>query len=270
MERQGHHGAVIEALLLTHPHNDHYNGSETISRHFDINHYYDPGYPSNLVSYSAFLDAIRGTVDIPPRAHNIHIGQQNFGQIDWGKELQVEVLYSWSRDPQHTLGSGNTEVNNASIVLKLTYGNHSFLFMGDAEGKDRHDLPDSARYVERVLLQDPSRLQSTVLKIAHHGSETSSTLPFIQAVNPEVVIVQSGRKSFGGTFLPDNTTLQRYCDQIPNVRIFRTDQGDEQAGLSGRAAVDGDDITIRTNGSGQLLIQAFQGGQPFNGNFCGN
>lgn len=170
------------------------------------------------------------------------------------------------------MGSGNTEVNNASIVLKLTYGNHSFLFMGDAEGKDRDDLPDSARYVERILLQNPSQLQSTVLKIAHHGSETSSTMPFIQAVNPEVVIVQSGRKPFGphGTFLPDATTLQRYCDHVPNVRIYRTDQGDEQAGLSGRDAVDGDDITIRTNGSGQLQVQALQGGQPSTGDFCGN
>lgn len=271
LERQGHHAATIEALFLTHPHNDHYNGAETISRHFDINHYYDPGYPSTLDAYVAFLNAIKGDNEHAPRARNVHIGLQNFGQINWGNELQVDVLYSWQGDSQNTLGSGNTEINNASIVLKIQYGTHSFLFMGDAEGKDRDDDPQTPRFVEQVLLQThPTRLQSTVLKIAHHGSETSSTIPFIEAVNPEIVIAQSGRRSFGGTFLPDVTTLQRYCAHNPNVKIYRTDQDDESAGHTGRNAVDGDDIVIRTNGSGQVLVTALQGGQPFNGNFCGH
>lgn len=271
IENQGYHGAVVEALFVTHPHNDHFNGAETISRHFTIKNYYDPGYPNNLSSYSSFLNAMRGSDGNPGRAENTHLGIQTFGNLDWGRELQVEVLYAWRGDPDNTLGSGSTETNNASIVLRIQYGTHSFLFMGDAEGKDRNENPDTPRYVEKILLaSSPEKLKSTVLKIAHHGSETSSTLPFIQAVDPEVVIVQSGRKSFGGTYLPDVSTLQRYCDFNPNVRIYRTDESDEADGLTGRSAVDNDNIVIKTNGAGQLQIQALRNGQAFVGTFCHN
>lgn len=89
-------------------------------------------------------------------------------------------------------------------------------------------------------------MSATVLKIAHHGSETSSTTEFIQAVNPNFVVVQSGRKCFNGRQLPDMTTLRRYCDLNNATRFFRTDHGDE--GMSTRDAVNGDHIVLRTNG----------------------
>jgi competence protein ComEC len=273
MESQGYHGADIEALLLTHPHDDHYSGAETISRHFTVNHYYDPGYPSTLSTYTAFKNAMKGTSGHPGRAKKVHIGQASFGEINWGKELKVEVLYAWKGDPQNQLGTQNTEVNNSSIVLRLQYGNHTFLFMGDAEGKEREDDPAEARYVEKILLETvPAKLKATVLKIAHHGSETSSTLPFIQAVDPDILIVQSGRKPFGtgNTFLPDLSTLQRYCDHNPNIKIFRTDEKDKEAGHDAKHAVDGDHIVITSNGAGKPQVKALQAGHPVTGNFCGN
>jgi competence protein ComEC len=271
MENQGYHGADVEALIVTHPHDDHYSGAETVSRHFTVNHYYDPGYPESQASssYVSFLKAMKGSNGNPPRAKHIHIGQANFGTLNWGNELKVEVLYSWNGDPQDILGSDSNEENNASIVLRIQYGDHVFLLMGDAEGKDRSDDPATPKFVEKILLDNnAAKLKATVLKIAHHGSETSSTLPFIQAVNPDIVVVQSGRKKFGTRYLPDISTLQRYCTHNPNVKIYRTDQGDE--GLSTKAAVDGDNIIIRTNGSGQPQVQVFQHCQPFTGNFCGN
>ncbi|MDA2937605.1 MBL fold metallo-hydrolase [Acidobacteria bacterium AH-259-A15] len=268
LENRAHHGAIIDALILTHPHSDHYYGAETISRHFQIRDYYDPNFPSTLTTYEAFLDAIRGTAETPARAERVHLGRDNFGNLNWGSELTVQVLYAWPGDGQG-LGSGNTRVNNASIVLRLEYGNHSFLFMGDAEGKDRDDPPDQPRYVEQILLNSvaPEDLDATVLKIAHHGSETSSTNPFIQAVDPEIVVVQSGRRSFGGTFIPDASTLQRYCCHNPNILIYRTDQNDEADGLTGVGAADGDHIVIRTNGT-NIEVQALEGAQPFNITSC--
>jgi beta-lactamase superfamily II metal-dependent hydrolase len=269
LEKAAYHDAPIEALILTHPHDDHYSGAEAISRHFAINHYYDPGYPKTSVSYQSFLSALRGEGGKPPRAKKMHIGKSNFGKMDWGAELKVEVLYSWTGDPQNVLGSGNTEENNASIVLRVQYGEHVFLFMGDAEGKDRTDDAAVPKYVEKILLETvSSKLKSTVLKIAHHGSETSSTLPFIEAVDPEIVVVQSGRKKFKTTFLPDVSTLQRYCAQNVNVKIYRTDQGDTGADV--RKAVDNDHIVIRTNGKGKPKVEALNGGKPVNTNFCNN
>lgn len=264
VESIGHHNAVIEAMIVTHPHTDHYRGAETMSRHFDIQNYYDPGIPKDAVGYEAFLNAMRGTSisGAPPRAANIHIGPDILGNLDWGNELDAEIIYTWPGD-NTGLGNGSTLENNASIVLRLAYGDHVFLFMGDAEGKDRDDDPDDVQYVEDILLAgDNSILDATVLKIAHHGSETSSTNQWISAVDPEIVVVQSGRKPFSGTFIPDSTTLQRYCDHNSNIRIYRTDQGDEAAGHLHKDAVDGDHIVIRTNGSGDPQVEALENGSP--------
>lgn len=262
MENVGHHGADVEALLVTHPHDDHYSGAETIVRHFNINHYYDPGYPAeqSTLSFLAFRNAAE------QKARKVHLGKSNFGTLDWGKELSVDVLYAWAGDPLGELGSGSTEQNNASIVLRVQYGEHVFLLMGDAEGKDRSDDPAIARFVEKMLLQQPEKIKATVLKVAHHGSETSSTIPFIQAVDPEIVIVQSGRKSFNGTFIPDAPTLKRYCDHNPEVMIYRTDQDDE--GKTARQAVDNDNIVITTNGKGKPRVTAYRDGQVFTGTPC--
>lgn len=270
MEREGHHGADIEALIVSHPHVDHFNGAKTIAQHFTVNHFYDPGYPGGT-QYNNLLKYIKGTSTATSRARKLHLGKTNFGNINWGSELQVEVLYAWNGDPDNLLGSGSTENNNASIVLRLQYGDHVFLFMGDAEGKDRDDAPGEAKYVEKRLLETVhAKLKSTVLKIAHHGSETSSTLPFIQAVDPEIVIVQSGRKNFSGTFLPDISTLNRYCEHNPNVKIYRTDHGDEEAGYSISQAVDGDHIIIRSNGKGKPGVKAFDGGEAVSITYCEN
>ena len=258
-------------MIVTHPHTDHYRGAETISRHFDINHYYDPGFPSTRSGYNKFLRKMQGTEDNEPaRADTNHIGIANFGTPDWGSELTVEFLYAWPGS-NAGLGSGNTAENNSSVVLRVEYGEHVFLFMGDAEGKDRDDPADPPQYVEKILRDTVfGKLDATVLKIAHHGSETSSTDKFIDAVDPDIVVVQSGRHPFGsaGTFLPDSTTLQRYCTHNPDIRIYRTDQGDEAAGLLEQDAVDGDNVVIRSNGSGAPLVTAFEGGTEIQIDSC--
>src|SRR6185436_597907 len=149
-------------------------------------------------TWASFMSDVQ-TTKLEGQTATLHMGRANFGALDWGRELQVEVLYAYPGQPTG-VGSGNTVENNASSVLKLTYVQHSLLFMGDAEGKDRGDAPDTPKFAEEILLHDPAKLKATVLKIAHHGSETSSSLPFINAVDPDYVVVMSGRKSFGGTF----------------------------------------------------------------------
>ena len=227
---RAHEGAVIDALILTHPHDDHFPGAIGILNHFEVSHYYDPGFPKQGVEYPAFRALVNGErVEGQPTQQ--HIGQAQFGTPDWGSEVQPQFLYSYPGNAAGR-GSNSTLENNASIVLRLRYGDVSFLFMGDAEGKDRGQPATTPRYVEAVLLQTPgpAGLRSTVLKLAHHGSETSSTLPFIQAVDPRYVVASSGRRSYGGTYLPDLTTLQRYCAHNPATRIYRTDRDDQAEG----------------------------------------
>ena len=243
--------AILDALIVTHPHSDHYYGSEFLSRHFEIEDYYDPGFPKGG-NYQSFIDAFS-----KPEIHvnNVHRTPGQLPSLDWGSELKAEFLYSWPNDGSD-LGNGSTLENNTSMVLKITYGSQSFLFMGDAEGKDRADPPNNPKYVEKILTEGDVDIAATVLKIAHHGSETSSTTKFIEEVNPEYVIVQSGRKCFSGTHIPDMSTLLRYCAHNPAVKIFRTDEGD--AGLTTDEAVNGDDVVLRSNGS---VIEVLKGVQ---------
>jgi hypothetical protein len=174
------------------------SGRTAILRHFEVAQYYDPGFDRGGVAYPAFLEAVQAeTIDGQPS--NVMLGKANFAPLDWGGEVSGEILYSYPGVPTG-LGSGGTLINNSSIVLRLEYGDHVFLFMGDAEGKDRDDLPHPSQYVEKVLLATvpADRLKATVLKIGHHGSETSSTTDSIVAVSPEIVVVQSGRRVFSG------------------------------------------------------------------------
>ncbi len=249
LESRGHHGSVIDALVVSHPHDDHYPGALRIFRHFDVASYYDPGFPKGGVEYPAFLNEVKAE---KTEGHPIelHIGRSNFGVPAWGKEVKVEFLYAWPGANDGLGSKANTVENNASIVMKVTYGRHSFLFMGDAEGKERDDAPDKPKYVEKILLAEhqPEALHATVLKLAHHGSETSSTLPFMQAVNPEIIVASSGRKKFGTVFLPDVSVLERYCQLNPAVRMYRTDKDDEAKYRTTKNDADGDHVVIRTNG----------------------
>ena len=241
LESSAHHLAPVDALIVTHPHDDHYAGAEALTRHFDVEDYYDPGFPGTS-SYDAFILSFN---QADHHVNNTHIGPGNHGNLDWGDELTAEFIYTWP-GTNTGLGSGSTRKNNSSMVLKITYGSQSFLFMGDAEGKDRDDPPSTPKYVEKILIDGNADLDSTVLKIAHHGSETSSTHPFIDAVDPDYVIVQSGRKCYKPHYLPDMSTLLRYCTHNPDVQIYRTDEGD--VGLATRDAVNGDDVVLRSNG----------------------
>lgn len=262
LEARGEHDAVLDALILTHPHDDHYRGAEGVLRHFQVLRYYDPGVPKGGVAYPAFLDAVRKeTAEGAPT--RVMLGRAQFDSLDWGRELQARVLYSYPGTAEGLGSKPNTVENNGSIVLRIAYGEHSFLLMGDAEGKERKDPPDQPRYVEKLLLESvpPEELRSTVLKLGHHGSETSSTFPFMAAVSPEVIVISSGRKSFMGTYLPDASVLRRYCAQNPRIRIYRTDRDDEQEGRTVKDDADGDHVVVRTNGK-VLEVRSFSAGKP--------
>lgn len=248
VENVAHRGARLDALVISHPHTDHYGGGRALLQRVDIARFYDAAYPdSDRIDYSRFLDGYvrREAVDgIPVRLFR---GREEFDAADWGSELRVEALWSWPGSADG-LGSGGTRINNSSLVLRLTYGDVSFLLTGDLEGKDRGQPSSTTRYGEARLLADgpPERLRSTVLKLAHHGSETSTTDAFLDAVQPRYVLISSGRQSFHGTFLPDASVLQRVCRKFPEVAIYRTDWEDQSRTESNDA--DGDHVIVRTNG----------------------
>lgn len=107
------------------------------------------------------------------------------------------------------LGCNSTEeTNNSSIVIKITYGETSFLFTGDAE-----------REAEQIILESGANLSSAVLKVGHHGSESSTTYPFLREIMPTYAVISVGEGNMYGH--PTEALLSRLRDA--GVKVFRTD-----------------------------------------------
>ena len=138
------------------------------------------------------------------------------------KEVFIQILW-----PQERLLQENI-LNNNSMVCKVQYHSFSMLFTGDIE-----------ELAEKEILQvykDTTILRATVLKIAHHGSKSSSTLPFLEAVKPQIALMGVGENNTFGH--PSIGTIQRL--QTMQTQIYRTDKQGE--------------IQIRINRNGKIEV----------------
>lgn len=123
------------------------------------------------------------------------------------------ATYSLGSATVKVLGvNGGSDTNDTSIVLRIDYGETSFLFTGDAE-----------RSAEQAILNSNVNLSATVLKVGHHGSDTSTTYPFLREIMPQYAVISVGTGNSYGH--PTEDTLSRLRDA--DVTVFRTDlQGD--------------------------------------------
>ena len=106
-------------------------------------------------------------------------------------------------------GSGYEDVNNESIVIKLTFGSNSFLFTGDAEDVS-----------EKEMLSKGYDLKADVLKIGHHGSSSSTSQEFLNKVNPKYAVVSVGKGNSYGH--PHKENMDRL--KAKNISVYRTDE----------------------------------------------
>ena len=116
---------------------------------------------------------------------------------------------------------GESERNNGSIVMKIIYGETSFLFTGDAEREEEQEILDAGY-----------DLSATVLKVGHHGSKNSTTYPFLREIMPKYAIISVGDNSYGH---PTEDVLSRLRDA--DVKVYRTD-------MQGDIVVESDDKTV--------------------------
>ena len=122
--------------------------------------------------------------------------------------------------------------NNGSIVMKIIYGDTSFLFTGDAEREE-----------EQEILNAGYDLSATVLKVGHHGSKNSTTYPFLREIMPKYAVISVGDNNYGH---PTEDTLSRLRDA--DVKVYRTDmQGDIITTSDGKTVT----ITTKKNGNTQ-------------------
>lgn len=174
----------IDVVLATHPDSDHIGGLPTIFDRYDVAYYIDPGKEGDTNTYrelitreeaegSQALRGVRGTSIVLDPKHGVYF----------------QIL---APDPSFTF----RDTNDFSIVGKLVYGDVSFLLTGDA-----------SKAVENILAYtDGDYLHSTILKAGHHGSKTSSSLLFLEKVQPEISIISAGAGNSYGH--PHQITLQ--------------------------------------------------------------
>lgn len=190
---------AIDKVIITHPHADHLGGMSAVFDNFEIKAIYDSGQTTTTATYKNYLAAVK--------KKNIPFNVVKAGeQLDLGSGVSLKFLA-----PQKPLFSGGKDdLNNNSVVAKLVYGSFSMLLTGDAEQEAEG----------RLLQQYGKELKSTVLKSGHHGSNTSSSEPFLKAVAPEAVVISVGENN--DYHHPHPSTLKKY--QNAKLKIYRTDQ----------------------------------------------
>ena len=175
---------TIDQLILTHPHADHIGGAEILldGKHgFTVHKVLDNGMPST----SAFYVNKKGTGYMNLIEKN-NIDYESLdtshSPLDFGNGAQFEIFYP---TPELVAEGGEKgykhDPNNESIVGRLTFGGFSMMFTGDAESK-----------VEKANVAMNSDLKSNVLKAGHHGSKSSSSKEFLQALKSEAVVISAG------------------------------------------------------------------------------
>lgn len=199
---------TIDYVIATHPHADHIGGMAEVIEAFDIETVYMPRAVSTSKTYENLLETIQD------KGLSIKTGCAGVEVVD-EDNLDIVMVAPNSED--------YSNLNNYSIVLKITYGDVSFLYTGDVE--------------EESLDEITSDIHADVLKVGHHGSDTSTSKTFLDKVQPKYAVISVGEKnSYGHPAASTIELLQEYTNNI-----YRTD-------INGTVVIstDGVNINVRT------------------------
>lgn len=200
----------INLLIATHPHEDHIGSMSYIIDNFKINKFYAPKVQENTPCFSSMIKSLKNK--------NLKINTLKASdEMYLSDDLKCTILA-----PQC---STYKSLNNYSIVMKIEYKSTSFLFTGDAENIS-----------ESEILSKNSNIKSNILKLGHHGSNTSSTEIFLKKVSPQLAIASCGKNN------PFNHPSIKVIKRLKkeNINLLRTD-------------IDGD-IIIYSNGTNLIRV----------------
>jgi competence protein ComEC len=188
----------LDLVVLTHAHDDHVTGLVEVLKRYQVDQVLESGLAENTPAYVAWLQAVeeKGIERTIAKA-----GQS----IDLGAGVAMEVIH-----PQEEMLLGtDSDANNNSVVLRLVWGGVSFLLTGDIDGEAE---------VAILYAEQWRELNSTVLKVAHHGSAGSTSSQFLAVVEPQIAVISVGENNNFGH--PDEGLVMR----LEQVETYRTDQ----------------------------------------------
>ena len=202
----------FEYVVGTHPHEDHIGGMDNIIKNFNIKNYYMPDCYTTTKTFEELLDALEEknlSFETPDIDSEFLLGDALF-----------KVLYT---------GTDKRDLNNTSIVLRMTYKDVSFMFTGDATNTTE----------KKILAKN---LQSDVLKVGHHGSQYSTSKNFLDKVNPKYAIISVGT---GNVYdHPKDITLNK----LKGIEVHRTDKEGTIRVISDGKNIDIETFKTNTNG----------------------
>ncbi len=198
----------LDYVIATHPHKDHIGSMDNVIDNFNIGTFYAPEVSTTTNAYENIINALDSKnikITVPKVGDQIIIGNAVITFLAPGSDTYEDL-------------------NNYSIVVKLKYGNNSFIFMGDAQALSENEI------LTRLL-----DVQADVLKIGQHGSDTSTSQEFLNKVNPKYAVISCGKDDSNQH--PNQKTIEKL--NAKNIEIFRTD-------LNGNivATSNGKDITF--------------------------
>ncbi len=203
----------IDYILATHADTDHIQGLTDVAKNFKIRASFFGRTPFEDRDFAQLFEVLE-----KKKIEVVEISRGDEFEIGGAK---IQVLF-----PEKDLSSKAISDNNHSVVLRIIYGTKEFLFTGDIEKES-----------ETELLQTPAFLKCDVVKVAHHGSRTSSISDFIKATNAEYAIIPVGRKSMFGH--PHKEIVERWLEAGAKIRTTG-----ERGTIS--ISTDGKDLQIET------------------------
>jgi competence protein ComEC len=187
---------TIDLIILSHPDSDHIIGLLEVLKRYEVGHILWTGIEkdsSEVEEWNSLLEK---------EGAEIFIAKENL-RISFG-DSDLDILYPFNSLENEIIDN----VNNSSIVFKLIYGNTSFLFVGDIY-----------KEIEAEVLSKKINVNADILKIAHHGSKTSTSEDFLIAVSPNAAVISCGEdNSYGHPHSEVLDLLNKY-----GINIFRTD-----------------------------------------------
>jgi competence protein ComEC len=194
----------LTIAVASHPHADHIGSMEWVLKNFTVDTYVDNGEKGDT---AVFGRVNRLRKKLVQRGQLVYVnGKQNsFEELDFCPSVTMKLIEPWAHD------SGLKDTNDRSVAVHLKFQDTSFLFVGDIEDKAEEVM------LEKFSESELAQLKVDVLKVGHHGSDTSSLERFVDVVSPSIAVISCGKKGVGtnaGYKHPRVSTLRTYNELL--------------------------------------------------------